>query len=103
MSRARDLSRARLAAQLDDQLVNLAEAGGPDRVPLRDQSARGIYRQAAADASLASLGEPTTSSILAKPEILDLDDLAHRGGVVDLSDVDVLRADPSLLVCAGRR
>src|SRR5690606_1479799 len=88
------LAGARLAAQLGHELMDLPQARGADRMALGLQPARGIDRNAPADGRLPALAERSAFAEAAETEVLDLDDLAHGGGVVDLGDRDVLRPHP---------
>src|SRR5665647_2672960 len=84
--RAIDLARTRLVTQLRDEFVDLGEAGGADRVPLRFQPAGWIDRNSAANRGLAAFADEAAVTESAQAEIFNLNDLAHRGGVMHLSD-----------------
>jgi hypothetical protein len=60
-TRALYLTRSGLAAQLGYQFVHLTEARGADRMPLRLQAARGVYRDASAE------GEFTAAAADSRP------------------------------------
>ena len=60
---------------------------------LRDQPARGVDRDAPADRGFAALDQFAAPAELGEAHHLGLVDLAEGGRVVDLGDVDVLRAD----------
>src|SRR5262245_37151433 len=99
---ALDLSRARLAAQLRDDLADLRRARRPDRMALRLQPARRIHRNLAAQARPTLFGGETAGARLEETETLGRDDLRDGEAIVQLDDVDVLRPDPRLTVRRGR-
>src|SRR5690606_34641872 len=95
-----DLAWPGLAAQLGHEFMDLPEAGGPDRMALGFQPARRVDRNAAADLRLAPLAQGPALAELAEPQVLDLDDLAHGGRIVDFGDRHVLRSHASALIGA---
>src|SRR5207342_2776737 len=95
---ALDLARAGLAAQLGHQFVELADAGGTQRMALGFETTRGVDRDPAADGEFAALGRRAAATRGDEAEVLGLDDLAHRRRVVDFGDVDVAGPDACDLV-----
>src|SRR6218665_1593318 len=84
VARARHLPGACLAAQLGRELVELAQPGRAQRVALGLQAAGRVHGQAPAQGEVATLlGRPAFAQ-WRKAEVLDLDDLAHGGGVMHL-------------------
>src|SRR5664280_1022192 len=88
-ARIAHLARARFTAQLRHELVDLAQAGGADRMAFRFEAARRVDRHAAADRQLAALGRRAAFAERHQQQRLDVEDLAHRRGVVHFGDVDV--------------
>src|SRR5882762_1321402 len=91
--RALDLPRTRLAAQLRDDLADLRRPGGADRVALGLQPARRVHGNLAAQARPALLGGEAARARLEEAEPFGGDDLRDGEAVVQLHDVDVVRAD----------
>src|SRR5690349_3510982 len=89
MARAGYLSGLGLAAELGHEFVELPEPGGTDRVPFGLQATGRVDGDAAADGEVPPLGAGTPLSRGGQTEVLGLDDLAHRGGVVHLGNVHV--------------
>jgi len=89
-TRALDLPRTRLAAQLRDDLADLRRAGGADRVALGLQPARRVYGDRAAQARPALLGGEAARARLEEAEPFGGDDLRDGEAVVQLDDVDVV-------------
>src|SRR2546425_4821850 len=102
-TRALDLPRTRLTAQLRDDLADLRRAGGADRMALGLQPARRVHGDLAAQAGPALLGGEAARARLEEAEPFGGDDLRDRETVVQLDDVDVVRPDPRLPVCCRRR
>src|SRR5512132_2669843 len=100
--RAGDLALAGLAAQLQDDLVDLWQAGRPDRLAVGRTAAVGVHRQAPVQARGAALDQGLLLAVLAEPGVGEVHDLRAGLGVLKLRDVDVLRPDPGLLE-RGRR
>src|ERR1700756_2491064 len=92
------LPGARGAAQLQDDLVDLAQARGADRLAIADQAAVGVDRQPAGDLGLAVGDHAFLFTVLAQPVLGEVDDLRPGVGVLQLSHRDVLRPDPGELV-----
>ena len=67
------------------------------------ETARGVDRDPAADGEFAALGRRAAATRGDEAEVLGLDDLAHRRGVVDFGDVDVAGPDAGDLVGLQRR
>ena len=91
-ARAAVLARAGLAAQLQGDLADLADAGGADRMAHGDQAARGIDRAASADVERAFLQQVHALAFGAEADVLDVVQFLDREGVVQLDDVELLRA-----------
>src|SRR5262245_47181342 len=85
-SRVLDLPGAGLAAELRDELVQLNDAGGADRVPLRQQAARGVDRNAAAEPRRAGFGGRAALAACTETQVLDLQDFGESRGVMNLRD-----------------
>src|SRR5512146_933646 len=77
----RNLALTALPAQLLGQLDDLRGAGGADRVPLAQQSARGGYRCLARDLGDSLVDQAAATARLAKAEILVGDQLGWGRGV----------------------
>src|SRR6267142_3452492 len=101
--RALDLPRAGLAAQLGHDLADLRRARGADRVALGLQPARRIHGDLATKARPALFGGEAAGARLEETEPFGGDDLGDGEAVVQLDDVDVLRADARLPVGRRRR
>src|SRR5262249_25873333 len=65
-ARALHLARPALTAQLLDELEDLAQAGGPDRMALRFQPARRVDGDRTAEGGFAALGEHAAHAGLAQ-------------------------------------
>src|SRR4051812_46481513 len=99
---ALDLAGFGLAAQVPDQLGALREAGGAERVALREQAAGRVGDELAAVGVVAVPDELLGAAFLAQAERLVGEQLVGGEAVVELDDVDVARADAGLLVDLGR-
>ena len=93
VAEARHLSLARLPAQLQDDLVHLAQARRADRLAVRDQPSVGVHRQRAADLQRAVRDQAFLVAIGAEAVLRQVDDLGARVRVLELDHVDVLGAD----------
>ena len=93
-----DLALVGLAAQLPHELGALREAGGAERVALREQAARGVGDELAAVGVVAVPDELLGLALLAEAERLVGEELVGGEAVVQLDDVDVLGAEARLLV-----
>jgi hypothetical protein len=95
--RVPDLVRVQ-TPELKDTLVDLPDAGGADRVPLRQQSAAGIDGTVAADPRSSFSG--ITSALPARydAEVFGIDDLGDRETIVKFDEIDVRRLDSGLLI-----
>ena len=93
----RDLALAGLAAQLEHDLVHLAQPRGADRLAVGQAAAVGVDRQPPADARGAALDQRLLLAVLAQAGLGEVHDLGAGLGVLQLGDVDVLRADARLL------
>src|SRR5664280_2879394 len=102
-ARIAHLARARFTAQLRHELVDLAQAGGADRMAFRFEAARRVDRHAAADRQLAALGRRAAFAERHQQQRLDVEDLAHRRGVVHFGDVDVAWRDAGFRIGLLRR
>src|ERR1700722_20853714 len=99
--RAVDLAGPGLVTQLRDKFVDLREAGGADRMPLRFQSSRRIDRYATSDSGFAAFADGAAVAEGAQAEIFYLDDLAHGGSIVHFGNRDIARPDACLFVSAS--
>src|SRR6202043_3381257 len=87
------------AAQLVDQLVNLAKARCAARFAVGQQATVGVDGQPAADLGGAVGEQRLLLAVLAEARLGHVDDLGSGVGVLQLSDVDVLGAYSGQLVC----
>ena len=95
------LAVAGLAAQLRDDLVDLAQAGGADGLAVGDAAAVGVDRQPP-PISVSPAGDHRfLLAVLAEAALGHVHDLGAALGVLELRDVDVVGADAGLL--EGRR
>src|SRR5581483_6489335 len=92
-----DLTCTRGAAQLPNQLDNLADTGRAERFALRQQPAAGVHRASATERDHPVSEQLRLLARRAQPELLVGEQLTSRVGVLALDDVDVTGAD------AGRR
>ena len=90
-SRAVDLACLGRAAQLLRQLVALRQAGGAERMTLRQQAARWVGHDLAAIGVVAVVDELLGAALRAKPERLVGEQFVVREAVVQFDHVDVLR------------
>src|SRR5580765_7158835 len=86
-----DLSRARLAAELRDDLADLRRAGRADRVALGLEAAGGVDGNLAAEARPALFRRQAAGARLEEAEALGGDDLGDREAVVQLGHLHVRR------------
>ena len=77
IARAFDLARPCLAAQVRNELVDLADPGRTERMPLRFKAARRVDRDAPAEGEFTALGGRTAAAEGHEPQALGLEDLAH--------------------------
>src|SRR3954447_12140144 len=96
-ARPGDLAVARLAAQLQDDLVHLAQARRADRLAVGEAAAVGVDGQTATDSGRAALDQRLLVAVLAQPGLGEMHDLRARLGVLQLRDIHVFRPDPGLL------
>ena len=101
--RSGDLAVAGFAAQLDDDLVDLAQARRTDRLTVGHEAAVGVDRQPAADLGGAVGDELLLLAVGAEPVLREVDDLRPGVGVLQLDDVHVRRAEPGGLERGARR
>src|SRR5690606_27526980 len=85
-----------LAAKLKNAFVDLSKARRTNRMSLRKQSATRIDRDIAANLRSAFQRIATTMAARHNPEVLRIDDLGDREAIVQLHEVDLIRADPRL-------
>ena len=96
--RALDLAVARLAAQLRGDLEHAGRAGHADRVALREQSAGHVDRGRAVTPRGPPVDEVAGAARLAQPQVVVVDQLGGGEAVVQLDQVEVVRADAGPLV-----
>ena len=96
--RAFDLSRACLAAEVPDDLDDVGDAGGAERVALGEQAAAGVDRDLAADLGRAFVDQLAGLALAAEAEVLVVQELGGGEAVVQLDLAEVLGADAGLLV-----
>ena len=96
--RAGDLALVGGAAELPDQLGALREAGGAERMALREETARRVRDELAAVRVVAVVDEFLRLAFLAETERLVREELVGGEAVVELDDLHVLRAEAGLLV-----
>ena len=92
-ARAWMLTVAGFVAQLGGDLADLAEAGGPDRVAHREQSAGGADGDAAADVELAVLECFGGVAGGADSHRLGVEQLLDGERVVQLDDIEFVGGD----------
>ncbi|MCY1530423.1 hypothetical protein D9M68_656080 [compost metagenome] len=80
------------------QFVELAEPGGTERMALRFQAARGVDRDSPTQGEFATFSRRPALAKRDQAEVLDLNDLAHRRGVMDFGDMHVLWSQARLLI-----
>src|SRR6516165_4900011 len=98
-----DLAVARQAAELEHQLVDLAEAGGSDWFTVGDESTVGVDRHWARDLG-RSVGEKLLLvAVSTEPVLSHVDDLSTGIGVLNLDHVNVLGPNPSFFVDGAGR
>src|SRR5437588_4889481 len=93
-----DLSLVRLASQVRRHLVDVGDAGRAERMPLREQTTGDVHRNLAAECDGAAVDHLAGFTVLAQTEVLVVQDLGGREAVVELDEIDVLRADAGHLV-----
>ena len=81
------------AAELPDELDDLRDAGGGQRMAARLEPARGVHGQPAVEGGLAVEGGPPRLARRHEPGVLERDQLERRERVVELGDVDALGAE----------
>src|SRR3989454_7600419 len=89
---ARHLAPRHAPGQLPHALHDLREAGGGERVATRLEATGGVDRQAAVERGLTVERGRSSLSGRKEPDVLERDQLERGEGVVDLGDVDTLRA-----------
>src|SRR4029077_19051571 len=89
--------RPRGAAERRADLEDARHAGGTERVPLREKTARHVHRDASAVRRLALVDHPPRLAVLAEPQVLVVEELGRREAVVQLDQVEVVRADAGAL------
>ncbi len=77
--------------------MHLAQAGGADGLTVGDEPAVGVDRHRAVDLGGAVGDELLLLAVGAEAVLGHVDDLGAGVGVLQLDDVDVLRADAGLL------
>src|SRR3546814_8239810 len=97
-----DLARAGFATQLCYQFKDLCKPGGPNRMPLGFEATGRINRDTAAQSGFTALGYRPAIAEIAEAKILDLDDFAHRGGVMHPGHRNIVRANAGLFIGALR-
>src|SRR5204863_4571432 len=104
-ARARDLARARLAAQLPEGLAGLGHAGGAERVAAPDEAPARVDHDLAPVVGQPLLDEAPALALRAEAELLVGDDLGDGEAVVDLGEIDVVGAHArhAVRVCPGPR
>src|SRR5437867_25809 len=93
-----DLPLVGLAAELPVELRALGEAGCAEWVPLGDEATRRVHDPLAAIGDGARVDQLAALAGLTQAEPLVGDQLVGREAIVQLDDVDVLRANARLLV-----
>src|SRR4051795_6304364 len=83
---AGDLAGACLAAQLQDALVDLAEAGGADGLAVGEAAAVGVHGNGAADLGGSFLDELLLVAVVAQAALGEMDELRAGLGVLKLGD-----------------
>jgi len=89
------LAFAGAALQLQRQFDHLASPVAAHGMPLAQQAAGRVHRDAAAEARGARLDERAAVALRAQAELFVADDLGRRAGVVQLDDVEVVGPTPA--------
>ena len=92
-ARAGNLTLARFAAQLLNQLGALGEAGRPQRVSLRQQPPRGIGHDATAVGIVAISDELLGAAVRTQAQPLVDEHLVLRKAVVEFDDIEIPDAE----------
>ena len=87
-----------LAPELPDELADLGDGLGRDGLAEAGQATAGVDRDPAAHGGVPVAQQPLGLPLLAEADVLVPVELEGRREVVDLGQVDVLGADPGLLV-----
>ena len=101
-ARILDLPRARLAAKLQCQFMNLSEARSPNGMALAFQAPRGIDRYLAAQCGVSMFGKPSALTDLAKLQVFRLQDFREGGGVMHFRDRNIARRHARKRIGFGR-
>lgn len=97
-----DLTLIAPSAQLPAQFARLRETGGAERVPLRNQTTRGVHdRTSSAERGVSGIDELVGFTLFAELEGVVGDQLVGREAVVQLDDANVLGRDSSDFVSFG--
>src|SRR5262249_33709141 len=101
-----DLTFSRFAAHLPDQLADLQQAGGADRVAARAEPAARVDRLAAVERRDMVVDQLRSLAGRAEAEALVEHELGRRHGIMQLDRVEIFGADAGFLIGglrAGRR
>src|SRR5262245_417206 len=94
---ALDLASAAPAAHLLDQLVDLAQAGGAERLALGKEAPGDVDGDASAERGGAAAQQGSLLAGRAEPQVGVGDELGAGVGVLAFDEVDVVDADPRVL------
>src|SRR6476646_4703308 len=97
-ARAVDLAAARLAAQMRRHLVDVGDAGGAERMTLRQKSAGDVDGNAPAELGLAAVDHAARLTVLAETEMLVVHELGRGEAVMQLDEIEIVRAESRHLV-----
>src|SRR5689334_18341883 len=101
--RAVDLAATRLAAQMRRHFVDIGDAGGAERMTLREKPARNVDRDAAAKLRLAAVDHAPGFAVLAEAEIFVMHELGSRKAIMQLDEIEIVRAEPGHFISRLRR
>ena len=93
-----DLTSVGPAAQLPDDVAHLRDGLRGHGLAETCEAARGVHGDTAADRGVAVADQPFGLALLAEPDVLVPVELEGLGEVVDLGEIEILRADSGLFV-----
>src|SRR4029079_6915667 len=93
-----NLARARLTSQLPNRLDDLCDSSSAGRMPFRQQSAACIDWKLASDEGPAFIEKAYPLAYAAETKRLIVQNLGNAEGIVDLSQINVLRTQSRRLI-----
>src|SRR5882757_9320284 len=97
------LTLAGLTTQMCRYLVNVGNTGGSQRMPLRQETAGYVDRDAPAQGRLAAVYQPPALTVAANPEIFVMQDFSRGKAVMQFDQIQVLWTESRHLECRLRR